>query len=176
MAAGDIRQQYRTSTAVDVTNLHSQPASTDFLTGWTSPTIDNSSNLDLDILVSGSFTLASSGLAAGEIRVYLLPVRDNVSGDTWPDVYTTGTEGTQSASAVVRDTEILDSAFYLLWSTVTDTGASDVYPMPQTSVLARIGFVPRKFLLFVAQSTTQNLASSGNGIWLQGASANVAQA
>ncbi len=176
MAAGDVTTTYRTSTAVDVTNLHSQPSSADFATGWTSATIDNSSNLDLDVLVSASFTVASSALTAGQIRVYLLPVLHNVGGsDTWPDVYTTGTEGTQSASAVVRDTEVLDSAFYWLWSTTTDTGASDVYPMPATSVQSRLGFVPRKFVLFVSHNTGQNLAASGNGVWVTGVAAAVAQ-
>lgn len=175
MAAGDIKAAFRTSTAVDVTNLHSQPSSADWTTGWTSAVIDNSSNLDTDVLVSAQFTVAAASLSAGQIRVYLLPLLHTSGGDTWPDVYTTGTEGTQSASAVVRDTEILNSAFKLLWGTDTDTGASDVYPMPQTSVFERCGFVPQKFILFIAQSTGQNLAASGNGVWVTGTYQTVAQ-
>ena len=165
----DVKTAYRTSTAIDTTNLDGQGSFTDFLTGWTSATYDNATNLDIDVLISGQFTVESTGVAAGQIRVYLLPLMHNVSSsDTWPDVYTTGTEGTQSASAVVRDTEILDSAFYLLWSTVTDTGGSDVYPMTPVSILTRIGFMPRKFLLYVAQSTTTTLETTGNVLYATG--------
>lgn len=176
MAAGDTSLVYRTSMAFDVTNLHSQPTSADWTTGWTSDAYDNSTNKDLDVLISAQFTVAAASVVAGQIRVYLLPLLHNVGGsDTWPDVYTTGTEGTQSASAVVRDTEILDSAFTLLWGTTTDTGNSDVYPMPPVSVMGRLGYVPLKFLIFVAHSTGQNLAASGNGVWARGVYANVAQ-
>jgi hypothetical protein len=52
---------------------------------------------------------------------------------------------------------------------------SRVYTMPQTSVLSRIGFCPRKCALYVAHSMVAALETSGNAIYVKGASANVAQ-
>jgi len=172
MAAGDIRQQLRASSALTVTALNGAIASsTTFVAGWTSGTIDNSTNLDLDLWISGNFTAESAGLTAGQIRVYLYTEDED---NSWPDLFSAGTEGTEG-TATVHDTEVLDSGMYLLWSTVTDTSASRVYTMPQTSVQARIGFTPRKCALFVAHSMVAALETSGNAIYVKGASANVAQ-
>jgi hypothetical protein len=165
-----VTQTYRASSALSVTNLHSQPSNATWTTGWAGPTVDNSSNLDLDHLVAGQITLAAASLSAGVIRVYLVPQSDDT---TWPDIFSTGTEGTQSASAVLHDTTTRDT-LPLLWECATDTDASRVYTMPQTSVLARFGFMPRKYFLFVAHSTAQNLAASGNAFYVTGVYATVA--
>ena len=171
MAAGDIRQQLRASSALTVTNLQGIASSTTFLSGWTSGTIDNSTNLDLDLWISAAFLVESSGLTAGQIRVYLYTEDED---NSWPDLFSAGTEGTEG-TCTIHDTEVLDSGLYLIWSTVTDTSASRVYTMPQTSVLARIGFTPRKCALYVTQSTVAALETSGNAVYVKGASANVAQ-
>lgn len=154
----DIKLAYRASTAPDVTNLQSQPTSSSWTTGWAGPTIDNSANLDIDHLIAGKLTVASASLTAGEIRVYLVPMQDD---SNWPDIFSTGTEGTQSASAVLHDTTTRD-ALPCIWSCVTDTDNSRVYTMPQISLLSRLGFMPRKYFLFVTHNTGQNLAASGN--------------
>lgn len=171
MAAGDVRQQLRASSALTVTNLQGLASDLQWDSGWTSGTIDNSSYLDLDLWISGKFTAESSGLTAGQIRVYLYTEQDD---STWPDLFSAGTEGTEG-TATVHDTEVLDSGMYLLWSTVTDTSASRVYTMPQTSVLARIGFTPRKCAIYVAHSMVAALETTGNAIYVKGASVAVAQ-
>jgi len=167
---GAVTQVYRASVALSVTNLQSQPSNATWTTGWAGPTVDNSTNLDLDHLVAAQFTVAAASLTAGEIRVYLVPQSDDT---TWPDIFSTGTEGTQSASAVLHDVTTRD-VLPLLWACVTDTDNSRVYTMPQTSVLARTGLLPRKYFLFVAHSTAQNLAASGNAVYVTGVSATVA--
>ena len=111
MAAGDIRQQLRASSALTVTALNGALASsTTFVAGWTSGTIDNSTNLDLDLWISGNFTAESTGLTAGQIRVYLYTEDED---NSWPDLFSAGTEGTEG-TATVHDTEVLDSGMYLL--------------------------------------------------------------
>jgi hypothetical protein len=165
-----VTQGYRTITALSVTNLHSQPTNATWTTGWAGPTVDNSTNLDLDHLLSGQITVAAASLTAGEIRVYLVP---EAFADTWPDIFSTGTEGTQSASAVLHDTTTRDT-LPLLWACATDADNSRVYTMPQTSVLTRLGFMPRKYFLFVTHSTAQNLAASGNAFYVTGVYATVA--
>lgn len=170
MAAGDIRTQYRASSNLTVTNLAGVASSATWLAGWTSGTIDNTTNLDLDQLVSAQFTVESAGLSAGEIRVYAYTMLDD---STWPDLFSSGTEGTEG-TATVADTETRDSALVLLWATVTDTSASRVYPMPQTSIVSRLGALPPKYAIFVAQSTGTTLETTGQQVTVKGASVNVA--
>lgn len=164
MAVGDLT--YRASAALTVTALNGGIASsTTWVAGWTSGTIDNTSDKDLDKLISATFLAASSGLTAGELRVYVYAMLDD---STWPDIFSAGTEGTEG-TATLADTEIRDSAIIPLWSTVTDTTASRVYTMPKQSIAARFGGVlPPKFALFVTHSMVAALATSGNAVYAVG--------
>lgn len=171
MAAGDLKLVYRASSALTVTALNGGiGSSSTFVSGWTSGWIDNSSDLDIDKLISAAFTVESSGLAAGEIRVYAYTQLDD---STAPDLFSAGTEGTEG-TATLHDTEIRDCALYPLWAAITDTTASRVYTMPQTSILQRLGFVPKRFALYVAHSTSAALETSGNAVYAQGVYQNVA--
>jgi len=166
----NVSAQYRASSNLTVTNLHGIASSSTWVAGWTSATIDNTADLDLDKLVSGSFVVESSGLAAGEIRVYVYAMLDDT---TWPDIFSSGTEGTQG-TATLHDTEIRDS-LKLLWAQSTDTTASRVYPMQSASVAARFdGVLPPKFALFVTQSTGTTLETTGNQVTVKGYKATVA--
>lgn len=165
MAAGDVKLVNRASVALSVTNLQSHPTSAAWTTVWSGPTIDNSVDLDLEHLIAGQFVVAAAGIVAGEIKVSILAMLNDT---TWPDVFSTGVEGTESASAVIADTEIRDCAFTLLWAAATDATVSRVYSMPQRSLVATLGFMPRKYALIVAHSTGANLAAAGNALWVQG--------
>ena len=175
MASGDLTLTYRNSTAFVVTNLQSLASSANWLSVWLSAAYDNSANKDLDVLLSGQFTVAGSGLAAGEIRAYVVPLLHSVSGtDVWPSgVLSSGTFGTEGLGTIV-DEEQVYAAFYRVWGVLTDTNASRVYTIPQVSLMHAMGFVPKKFVVVVAQSTGQNFASSGNAVWATGVAGNVA--
>jgi hypothetical protein len=158
--AGDLKQKYGTPVTLDVTNLHSQPTSADHTTGWTGPTMDFTSTTPRHVLVGGNLYTGTSP-TAGEIRVYAYAALMDVSGTpTWPVILTTGTEGTQSASAVIVDTEVLDSHLRLLWSTATDTSSDAPYPMPPTDLRAFFGCIPQKVVLFISHNTGVNLKST----------------
>jgi hypothetical protein len=160
---------YRASANLTVTNLAGIASSATWVSGWTSGTIDNTSDLDLDKLVSAKFTVESAGLAAGEIRVYVYDMLDDTN---WPDLFSAGTEGTEG-TATLHDTNVRDASLKLLWSTITDTTASQVYPMPKQSIAAFYGGVlPPKFALFVAQSTGTTLETSGQQVTVLGAHGN----
>lgn len=160
---------YRASANLTVTNLAGIASSATWVAGWTSGTIDNTADLDLDKLVSAKLTVESAGLAAGEIRVY---VYDMLDDSNWPDLFSAGTEGTEG-TATVHDVNVLAASMKLIWSTQTDTTASQVYPMPKTSIASFYGGVlPPKFALFVAQSTGTTLETSGQQVTVVGAHGN----
>lgn len=162
--AGDLKLKYGTSTAFTQTNLDGVASSATWVAGWTSGSVNNTSTLAEDYLISGQFQAESSGLAAGEIRVYAYAAFNDTP--TWPDVFSAGTEGTEG-TATIHDTEVRDGAFVLLWACTTDTTASRFYPMPPRSIAAAFGQVPPYFAIFATQSTGAALETTGdpNVVW-----------
>jgi hypothetical protein len=161
---------YRASANLTVTNLAGIASSAAWTSGWTSGTIDNTSDLDLDKLVSAKFTVESAGLAAGEIRLWCVPKLDD---STYPG----GFDGTASAETTPLDDEngTLGGAV-LLKVVTTDTTASQVYYMHAVSVAGAFNdCCPAKFVLFVTQSTGTTLETTGNQVTVKGTYRNIAQ-
>ena len=156
----DRKIAYAATGAITFTSINSLAASSSLLAGAESNTIDNSSTLALDVLISGKVTAGSSP-TAGAIEVWVVPQLEDTP--TWPDVF----DGTDSAeSATSRD--ILTAGARLAWSVLTDTTSSRVYYMPPTSVAALFGgVVPKKFTLFAVHSMVAALPSSGHTFWQQ---------
>jgi hypothetical protein len=170
MAAGDIKIAYGASAALTQTSLDGLASSTSFLAGWESDAIDNSSNSYLDYIVNAKIQVESAGLTAGEIRMYLVAELEDSS---WPDVFD-GTEGTET----ITDTEVRDAICRLGAVTITDTTASRVYYLQCPSVAAIFnGTIPRKFVVFIAQSTVAALETTGdpNQVYVKGVYQTVAQ-
>ena len=155
MAAGDVKKAYAASSALTQTNLDGLASSATHVAGWESDAIDNSSNKYLDYIVNAKFQVESAGLAAGEIRMHFVAEMDDT---TWPDVFD-GTESTET----VTDTEIASAICRLGAITATDTTASRVYYLQCPSVAAVFGgTIPRKFVVFVTQSTSTTLETTGD--------------
>lgn len=153
---------YGTSTGFTVTNLHSLASSSTRVAGWTSAAVDNTSTLAVDYLINGKFTLSSSAPTDGTtVSVYAYGWHASMSAGT-PDLFSSGTEGTQG-TATVHDEEERDNGMRLLWVGRVDTSTSAVHTMPPTSLaLAFGGVVPEYWALWVVQNTGQALAASGN--------------
>lgn len=169
---GAVTQSYRASANLTVTNLASIASSATWVAGWVSGTIDNTGDLDLDKVVSGKLTLGNSA-TAGEIRVYAFAMLDD---SNWPDLLSTGTEGTEGVGTVTTTT-IRDATMVLVaaFATRADPGTDDNYSIPQTSLRAAFGgFMPAKCALFVTHSTGVNLAASGQQITVKGITESVA--
>lgn len=158
---GDLKLKYGTPLTLTVTNLQSLASSSTFLAGWTSAWIDNTSVLADDYLVTGNIAAGSSP-TAGSVRVYAYAQHSD--GSTAPDLFSSGTEGTEGA-ATVHDTEQLDSGLILLWASDIDTTTNDNYTMPPRSIKAAFGAVPRKWALFVAHNSVAALRSSVNAFY-----------
>ena len=170
MAAGDVKIAYAASANFTVTALDGLAASSTHVTGWESAEIDNTTNLYLDYLISGKVTLESAGLAAGEIRIWVVPRLDD---STYPG----GFDGTASAETTPLDDENgTNAGAVLLKSIATDTTASQVYYWHHVSVASAFGGIcPAKFVIFITQSTTTTLETSGNQVTYKGVYMNVAQ-
>jgi len=170
-AAGDVKIAYGASSALTQTNLDGLASSSTHVAGWESGAIDNSSNLYSDYIINATLTVESAGLAAGEIRMYLVA---EMNDTTFPDVFD-GTEGAET----VTDTEIRDAVCRMAAVTATDTTASRVYYLNCPSVAALFGGVcPRKFVVFITQSTGAALETTGdpNQVYIKGVYNTVAQA
>ncbi len=165
--AGDIKLKYpAASTAMTVTNLHSLASSTDWTTGWSSASVNNTSNVYLDYLVAGTFTTNATNRQNGSINVFAIAALNDTP--TWPAT-NSGTMGTEGAMGFV-DTEERDSMTRLIASLTVDTSASAIYAFPPTSIALLFGgIIPPYWAIFIAQNctttTTAGLAASGSAIY-----------
>jgi len=164
-----IYQEYAASSNLTVTNLHSLAASAGLLAGWTSGTIDNTSDKHLDKIVTAKFVTSSANRQAGQIQVWAYAMLDD---SNWPDLFSSGTEGTEGA-ATIHDDEQKTEMLRYLWTTQTDTTNADVHNMPPVSVAGAFGgFLPAKFAIFAtaacATSTNACFAASGNQVTVKG--------
>lgn len=154
--AGDIKLKYGTDAAFTMTGIEDVDSSSTWVVGWSSGSIDNTSTLAVDYLVSGQFTTEGSNRQVGYIYVYAYGCF--LDSGTWPDLFSSGTEGTAGA-ATVHDTEERDSGMRLVAAIACDDSASAVYTFPPTSIAGVFGgSVPPLWALWV----TSNAASSTN--------------
>jgi hypothetical protein len=165
--AGDLKLKYGTDGAFTMTGIEDIDASSTWVAGWSSASIDNSSTLALDYLVSGQFTTEASNRQAGLINVYAYAAF--VDTPTWPDLFSAGTEGSVGA-ATVHDSEQRDSGMRLVASIVVDNTASAVYTFPPTSIANLFGgSVPVLWALWVTSNatttTTDWCVSSGTTLY-----------
>jgi hypothetical protein len=167
----DIKIKYGTalSSFGATTALDSLASSSPNTAGWTTAGQDNTSNLYLDVLISAKFTTSSSTLTGGKsIKVYAYATPDNSANFSagWPDLFTSGTEGTVGLASVY-DEEQRDAGMRLLWAGVVDTGGTnEVFVMPPTSLAQAFGgVVPAYWALWVVQDTGQALNNGGNAIY-----------
>jgi hypothetical protein len=161
---GNILQKYAASVALTVTNLHSLASdSGSYLAGWSSASVNNTSNAYLDYLVGGTFTTHASNRAAGDIRVYVIAALNDTP--TWPAT-ASGTIGTEGALSFT-DTEERDSLCRLLTVLTADTSASSILAFPPTGIAQLFGgMMPAYWALFVTQNvSTAGLAAAGSAIY-----------
>lgn len=163
-----VKQEYLASSGLTVTNLHSLPGSTSLLGGWMSETIDNSVNRCLDYTASAKFLRPSGTLTAGQIQVFAIP---ELADGSWPNILTSGTVGVQGGATIIDD-EQKNEYLQLMWSTTTDTGASETHNMRPTSLFSRLGYVPQKHCYFITSNAAAGaaitLAPSGNEFFIKG--------
>lgn len=161
--AGDIKLKYVASSTLTVTNLHSLASSQDWTAGWSSASVNNTSNCYEDYLYAFKFVTHASNRQAGQINIYVIASMNDSA--TWPSS-ASGTPGTEGALSFT-DTEERDAICRPLFTIPVDSTASATYEMPQMGIAWLFGGrVPTHHAIFVAQncatSTNAGLASSGS--------------
>lgn len=165
--AGNIQLKYAAaSTAVTVTNLHSLAASASWLAGWTSNSVNNTSNNYSDYMWAGTFTTHASNRQAGTILVYVLAALNDTPTWTATASGTIGTEGALSFTAIEQS----NSLARLVASIPVLSTASQIYTFPPTGIAQFFnGWVPPYHALYVTgnatTTTTAQFASSGSAIY-----------
>jgi hypothetical protein len=169
----EIKRKYQSSANLTVTNLASIATSSTLVAGWLSDIIDNTTDLDLDKLITGKIALGNSA-TAGQIALYAIAMLDD---SNWPaSALTSGTFGTEGTGAF-KDATNRDAVAMLVWAVGTraDSGTDDVYQIAASSLAGAFGgILPAKCVLFLTHSTGVNLASSGHQITHKGATETVA--
>jgi hypothetical protein len=150
----DLKLSYPAASDLTIT-LASLGSDTNLLTGRESATIDNSSNLYLDYLISGKITAGTSPTAARSIEVWAVGSWD---GTNWPDVF----DGTESAETITS-ADIKASVCRFVAAMATANTSDRTYHFGPVSLAAAFGgTLPPKFVLFVTHSTGVNLNSTAD--------------
>ena len=148
----DLKLSYPAASDLTIT-LASLASDTNLLTGRESATIDNSTNLYLDILISGKITAGTSPTAARSIEVWAVGSWD---GTNWPDVF----DGTESAETITSADIKASVTRYLAAMATANTSDRAYHFGPVSLASAFGGTLPPKVVLFVTHSTGQNLNST----------------
>jgi hypothetical protein len=148
----DLKLSYPAASDLTIT-LASLASDTNLLTGRESATIDNTTNLYLDILVSGKITAGTSPTASRSIEVWAVGSWD---GTNWPDVF----DGTESAETITS-ADIKASVCRFVAAMATANTSDRVYHFGPVSLASAFGgTLPPKVVLFVTHSTGVALNST----------------
>ena len=148
----DLKLSYPAASDLTIT-LASLASDTNLLTGRESATIDNSTNLYLDILVSGKITAGTSPTASRSIEVWAVGSWD---GTNWPDVF----DGTESAETITSADIKASVTRYIAAMATANTSDRTYHFGPVSLASAFGGVLPPKIVLFITHSTGVALNST----------------
>lgn len=160
------RKAYYPAGSVTITISPENVASSSGLTaGVESNAIDNTSNLDLDHIVSGKWTSGTTPTVNTQVQVWVIPVvsDDLVGTVVYPDsgVFD-GTSSAETATAA----GVLQGAGFLARVINVDATTSNREYNAHFSVREVCGFMPSRYVLFVTHNTGVNSnTTAGNHVW-----------
>lgn len=148
----DNKIAYGTGTAMTCT-LASLATSSTRVAGRQSTSVDNSTNLYLDYIVSGKISVGTTPTANTFIEVWIIP---KGTDGNWPDTF-----GATDAAVTVTSREMLFSYGTLLVSIPVPVATSNVAYAYNRSLLSKFAVVPKEWCVWVTHSTAVNLNSTG---------------
>lgn len=157
----DIKTKYPSTSSVAVTislaSLASGAAGV-FTAGQESTAVDNTTNLDVDHLVSGKIRVGSGTVTASRsINVYAYaPISITSGTPTYPDVL----DGTDSAETFTSANVMNSSVQWVATITVDATSSRDYFFAPVSIASLFGGQLPPFWGLFVAHDTGTGLSTT----------------
>jgi hypothetical protein len=128
-----------------------------YTAGRESTAVDNTTNLDVDHIVSGKIRTGTTPTVSRSINVYVYaPITIAAGTPTYPDVL----DGTDS-DETLTSANVMAGCVRLLASITVDATSDRDYFIPPTSVKELFGYMPPFWGLFVAHDTAVNLNSTG---------------
>lgn len=155
----DLKVKYPQSSAdsVAITITLASLASSTAWAGRASTAINNTSNLDLDHLVSGKVKLGTTPTVSKTVQVYAYAAQSITSGTpTYPD----GITGTDAAKTMTS-ANVAYACLRFLWAGTTDATTGLVLEMPPVSIAQVFGSVPPYWGLFFVHDSVAALDSTG---------------
>lgn len=156
--AADIKTKYPATSSVAITLTAASLASdTNLLAGRASTAVDNTTNLDLDHLVSGMITTGTTPTVNTQIEIWAWASFKTVSGTpTYPDSIT----GTDANKTITNSG--IKSAMLRPVATFIVTATSNVgYYFAPVSIASLFGAMPKYWGLFIVHNTAVNLNATG---------------
>jgi hypothetical protein len=153
----DIKIAYGSAFDLTIT-LASLASDANLLQGRESAAIDNTTDKNLDYLISGKITTGTSPTAARSIQIWAVASFD---GTSWPDVF----DGTDSDETISLANVKNSSVCRLVDELSTTATNNEDYYFAGVSIARLFGSVPPKFVLFVTHNTGAALnATAGNHV------------
>lgn len=160
--AADFKTKYPSTSSVALTlGLGSLASDTNLLAGRESTAVDNTTNLDVDHILSGFVTTGTTPTVSTVIEVWAYCSYKTATGTpTYPDVF----DGTDSAETI---TNAGVKGFLRLVDVMVVTATSNIaYPIKPCSILQLFGFMPKFWGIFVTHNTVAALnATAGNHVF-----------
>ncbi len=156
--ASDIKTKYPATSSVALTlSLASLASDTNLLAGRESTAVDNTTNQDIDHIVSGMITAGTTPTVSRTIEVWAYASFKTASGTpTYPDVL----DGTDSAETITS-ANVKNAALRLVASIVVDATTDRAYYFAPVSIAGLFGAMPKFWGLFVVHNTVAALNATG---------------
>lgn len=156
----DIKIKYPSTSSVALTfALASLASDATLLAGRASTAVDNTTNVDMDHLVSGIITTGTSPTVSTSIEVWAYASYKTASGTpTYPDSIT-GSD----ANKTMTSSNVKRASLKMVANITVDATSSRTYPIYPVSIANLFGAMPKFWGLFVVHNTGVALhATAGN--------------
>jgi len=153
----DIKTKYPATSSVALTlGVASLASSAGLTAGRESAAVDNTTNADLDHLVSGMITTGTTPTVSTTIEVWAYASFKTASGTpTYPDVL----DGTDSPETITS-ANVKASALRLVAVITVDATSDRAYYFAPVSIASLFGAMPKFWGLFVTHNTVAALNST----------------
>jgi hypothetical protein len=162
----DIKSKYPSTdtVAVTITLASLSNDSTNKLAGQQSDINDNTTNVDLDHLLTGNIRMGTTPTSGNTVEVWAFAATKVVSGtSTYPDTLT----GAGTAAKTLTSANVKNAALRLVTSFTVDATTGRDFPFAPVSIAQLFGgSLPTKWGVFVINASGVALDSTAGNHWV----------